>query len=94
MDREHGDEFNGVQNGRAGPPVPGKSYDRRVIIRSDFVTTVFQLSPTPPSYLSNAPINNVLFDLFDTQRLMTSNILQYPDIELCVQVHVDHRKHP
>ena len=92
VDREYLDDMVDDSKRCDGPPVTGKSYNRRVLIRSDFLTTIFQLSPNPPSYLSNAPINNMLFYLFDSQRFSSSDAAFYPEFEICVQVHVDHRK--
>ena len=41
VDREYGDELIDSQSKCDGPRIAGKSYDRRAIIRSDFVATVF-----------------------------------------------------
>ena len=92
VDREYIDDMVDNTARCDGPPNAGKSYNRRVLLRSDFLSTVFQLSPNPPSYLSNALINNVLFYLFDSQRFSSSDAAFYPKFEICTQVHVDPRK--
>ena len=92
VDREFGDRLVKPEEKCDGPPVPSKSYHRRVLISSDFVSSVIQFCPAPPSYLPHAQIDNVLFYLFDSQRLASSGGLPYSELEICIQVHVDHRK--
>ena len=91
VDREKKDALSQENKACDGPSIASKSYNRRVIFRGDLFGSVYQFGCNTPPYAGDIDINPKKWYLIDSQRFTSFPDIRPESIDICIQIHVDHR---